>query len=102
MALLNHSRGILKSLQPSLNQDNLPLLIFVNKGIEVGSNALTLEIIVETCGSDVAKAATFIVIYSCPSLWGSYADDFLVVWPLLRKRKYVILNLSHQSFLQLD
>jgi len=67
MALLNCSRGILKSLQPSLNQDNLPLLIFVNKGIEVGTNALTLEIIAETCGSDIAKVATFIVKYPCSS-----------------------------------
>lgn len=48
-------------MQPVIDPDNLPLLIFVNKGIEVGSNALTLEIIVDTWGSDVAKAATFIV-----------------------------------------
>lgn len=39
----------------------MPLLIFVNKGIEVGTHALTLEIIADTCGADVAKAATFIV-----------------------------------------
>jgi hypothetical protein len=39
----------------------MPLLIFVNKGIEVGTHALTLEIIADTCGPDVAKAATFIV-----------------------------------------
>ncbi|KAJ7170114.1 glycerol-3-phosphate dehydrogenase [Mycena filopes] len=38
----------------------LPLLIFVNKGIEIGTDALTLEIIADTCGADVAKAATFI------------------------------------------
>ena len=61
MANLNDNRGILTVLRPALNLDNLPLLIFVNKGIEVGTNALTLEIIVDTCGSDVAKAATFIV-----------------------------------------
>jgi len=61
VADLNANRGILKALRPVLNLDNLPLLIFVNKGIEVGTNALSLEIIVDTCGSDVAKAATFIV-----------------------------------------
>ena len=48
-------------MQPVIDPENLPLLIFVNKGIEVGSNALTLEIIADTWGSDVAKAATFIV-----------------------------------------
>jgi len=35
-------------------------MIFVNKGIEIGTHALTLEIIADTCGPDVAKAATFI------------------------------------------
>ncbi|PPQ64490.1 hypothetical protein CVT26_002029 [Gymnopilus dilepis] len=53
-------RATLQTLRPSLNVDNLPLLIFVNKGIEVGTNALTLEIIADTCGPDIAKAATFI------------------------------------------
>jgi hypothetical protein len=54
-------RGILKTLLPVIDPENLPLLIFVNKGIEVGTNALTLEIIADTWGPDVAKAATFIV-----------------------------------------
>lgn len=48
-------------LKPTLNEDDLPLIIFVNKGIEIGSKALTLDIIVETCGPKIAKAATFIV-----------------------------------------
>ena len=39
----------------------MPLLIFVNKGIEIGTHALTLEIVADTCGPEVAKAATFIV-----------------------------------------
>ncbi|KAF8665456.1 hypothetical protein AX16_000474 [Volvariella volvacea WC 439] len=47
-------------LHPQLNTDHMPLLIFVNKGIEIGTDALTLEIIADTCGPDVAKAATFI------------------------------------------
>jgi len=51
----------LQTLRPSLDLDNLPMLIFVNKGIEVGTNALTLEIIADTCGPEIAKAATFIV-----------------------------------------
>ena len=39
----------------------LPLLIFVNKGIERGTNALTLEIIADTLGPAAAKVAAFIV-----------------------------------------
>ncbi|KAH9486557.1 Glycerol-3-phosphate dehydrogenase [NAD(P)+] [Psilocybe cubensis] len=53
-------RATLTTLRPSLDLNNLPLIIFVNKGIEVGTNALTLEIIVDTCGPEVANAATFI------------------------------------------
>ncbi|KAJ7193373.1 glycerol-3-phosphate dehydrogenase [Mycena pura] len=54
-------RENLKILNRSLNDKaKLPLLIFVNKGIEIGTDALTLEIIADTCGADVAKAATFI------------------------------------------
>ncbi|PFH54850.1 hypothetical protein AMATHDRAFT_52843 [Amanita thiersii Skay4041] len=53
-------RENLKALKPLLNIENMPLLIFVNKGIEIGTHALTLEIIADTCGSDIAKAATFI------------------------------------------
>lgn len=59
--ILMDVRETLGLLRPSLDINNLPLLIFVNKGIEVGTNALTLEIIADTCGADVAKAATFIV-----------------------------------------
>ncbi|KAA1468055.1 glycerol-3-phosphate dehydrogenase [Dentipellis sp. KUC8613] len=53
-------RETLIQLRPKLNEDNLPLLIFVNKGIEKATNALTLEIIADTCGRDIARAATFI------------------------------------------
>ena len=55
------NRETLTKLRPSLDEDRLPLLIFVNKGIEVGTNALTLDIIAETCGKEAARAATFIV-----------------------------------------
>jgi len=53
-------RQILTSLQPTLNLEKLPLFIFVNKGIEIGTQALTLDIIADTCGPEVAKVATFI------------------------------------------
>ncbi|TFK77297.1 glycerol-3-phosphate dehydrogenase [Pluteus cervinus] len=53
-------RENLKRVNAQLDHDNLPLLIFVNKGIEVGTHALTLEIIADTCGADVARVATFI------------------------------------------
>ncbi|KAF7290502.1 Glycerol-3-phosphate dehydrogenase [NAD(+)] [Mycena kentingensis (nom. inval.)] len=54
-------RENLKTLKQSLgDKTKLPLLIFVNKGIEIGSDALTLEIIADSLGADVAKAATFI------------------------------------------
>lgn len=56
-----HLRLLLTRLRPSLNDANLPLLIFVNKGIETGTNALTLEIIADTCGKDIAKVSTFLV-----------------------------------------
>jgi len=53
-------RENLRILRPKLNIEHMPLMIFVNKGIEVGSHALTLEIIADTCGPEIAKAATFI------------------------------------------
>jgi hypothetical protein len=61
------ARQLLTSLRPNLDEAKLPLLIFVNKGIEIGTNALTLEIIADTCGRDIALQSTFIVriLYSC-------------------------------------
>ncbi|KAF9270015.1 hypothetical protein L218DRAFT_952214 [Marasmius fiardii PR-910] len=55
-------RETLEKIHFHFNQssESRPLLIFVNKGIEMGTHALTLEIIADTCGPDVAKAATFI------------------------------------------
>lgn len=55
------NRETLIKLQHSFDRANLPLMIFVNKGIETGTHALTLEIIADTCGSEIARAATFIV-----------------------------------------
>ncbi|KAJ7246282.1 glycerol-3-phosphate dehydrogenase [Mycena haematopus] len=53
-------RENLTILGRSFPKTNFPLLIFVNKGIEIGTDALTLEIIADTCGADVARASTFI------------------------------------------
>lgn len=53
-------RETLAALKPTLDLDKLPLFIFVNKGIEIGTHALTLDIIADTCGPEVAKVATFI------------------------------------------
>ncbi|TFY63123.1 hypothetical protein EVJ58_g3437 [Rhodofomes roseus] len=53
-------RETLTNLRPLLDEGNLPLLIFVNKGIEIATNALTLEIIADTCGPAIANVATFI------------------------------------------
>ena len=54
-------RENLIALRPRLDDNALPLLIFVNKGIEIKTRALTLEIIADTCGAKIAKEATFIV-----------------------------------------
>lgn len=53
-------RKVLEELHPQMPKDRIPLLIFVNKGIETGTQALTLEIIAESCGAEVAKASTFL------------------------------------------
>lgn len=55
------SRQTLTTLKPMLNEEKLPLLIFVNKGIEIKTKALTLDIIADTCGRDIATVSTFIV-----------------------------------------
>ncbi|KAI0830560.1 NAD-dependent glycerol-3-phosphate dehydrogenase [Trametes gibbosa] len=53
-------RETLAALKPALSGERVPLLIFVNKGIEIKTRALTLEIIADTCGPEIAKVATFI------------------------------------------
>lgn len=58
-------RQTLTFLTPKLDKDNLPLLIFVNKGIEIATQSLTLEIIADVCGPKIAKLATFIVSATC-------------------------------------
>ena len=39
-------------------------MIFVNKGIEISTQCMTLEIIMDELGPEVAKAATFLVSIS--------------------------------------
>ncbi|KAG8979175.1 hypothetical protein FRB90_008211, partial [Tulasnella sp. 427] len=53
-------RKFLENISPLLDQDNLPLLAFVNKGIEAKTKALTLEIISDTLGPKAARQSTFI------------------------------------------
>ena len=55
------SRSNLAALKPVLNMDRPPLLIFVNKGIEASTQCMTLEIISDELGPEIAKAATFLV-----------------------------------------
>lgn len=52
-------------------------MIFVNKGIETDTQALTLEIIADTCGSDIARAAIFMV--------GQHET-----WPLAHIKTYLV------------
>lgn len=54
-------RETLTLLRPRLDDNALPILIFVNKGIEIATKCLTLEILADTCGAEVAKVAIFIV-----------------------------------------
>lgn len=53
-------RQVLKQLNGLLDEDSHPLLIFVNKGIETGTQALTLEIIADECGGEIAKESVFL------------------------------------------
>ncbi|KZT30733.1 NAD-dependent glycerol-3-phosphate dehydrogenase [Neolentinus lepideus HHB14362 ss-1] len=53
-------RATLTALRPHLDDEQLPLFIFVNKGIEIATRSLTLEIIADTCGPKIATVATFI------------------------------------------
>jgi hypothetical protein len=87
---LRDNRQNLRILHTRLDIENMPLLIFVNKGIEVGTHALTLEIIADTCGPDVAKAATFIVCHSAFFLFSLFYDIGSDLFSqVLRSRKKV-------------
>jgi hypothetical protein len=84
----NTIRETLIKLRGSLVGENLPLLIFVNKGIETATQALTLEIIADTCGSDIARAATFIVGQRVRHS-NNCENSLHTVWTLFRRRELV-------------
>lgn len=69
-------------------------MIFVNKGIETDTQALTLEIIADTCGSDIARAATFIVRQHA-DVWSHMQTLTLRSRALLLLRKVGSMMLSH-------
>lgn len=72
-----------------LDENGLPLIIFVNKGIEINTRALTLEIIADTCGPVIARVATFIVSSSCDSVDPWLMSCCLLCSPDLHSRKKV-------------
>lgn len=53
-------RSILKQVHKLLDGPSRPLFIFVNKGIETETQALTLEIIADECGNEIAKTSVFL------------------------------------------
>lgn len=59
-----HSRGVLSKVVSRLDRSNLPLLVFVNKGIESGSDLLPHDVIKDECGKEVADVCVF---FSGPS-----------------------------------
>lgn len=73
-----------------LDGDSLPLLAFVNKGIEAHTKALTLQVIAETLGHRAARVATFIVraFASIPATRHE-AKDRSEISRVLRSRKRV-------------
>ena len=88
MTITFRDRETLTALKATLEGGKVPLLIFVNKGIEIKTHALTLEIIADTCGPEIAKVATFIVsspVRSCHS--SSLSVHMHVVRPVFRERK---------------
>lgn len=67
---LNPHSTVLDSLHlDALPPARLPLLVFVNKGIETGTNKLPLEVIEEACGKEVAHVSTFLVRLEWCALW---------------------------------
>jgi glycerol-3-phosphate dehydrogenase len=91
----------LAALKPALNFDNLPLLIFVNKGIEASTQCMTLEIIADELGPEVAKAATFLVSKSAAHR-RSLDDSDLTPSPDRRSQKKVRFETEHIKRLTKD
>lgn len=91
------NRETLIKLEPNFDRENLPLLIFVNKGIETDTQALTLEIIADTCGSAIARAATFIVSLALSADICSY-DPGVSLGPRLQRKVGVYFKIHYTSF----
>lgn len=71
-------RSVLSALDLK-NVSPLPLLVFVNKGIEQGSNSLPLEVIEDVCGPEIANVATVLVRLSTISLSVTHVRADLVL-----------------------
>jgi hypothetical protein len=69
----------------------------VNKGIETDTNALTLEIIADTCGKDIAKVSTFLVSRTQAPLPEGHVLNLLQVWTVVCDRKYGLRAWSEDS-----
>ena len=91
------NRETLIKLQHNFNREKLPLLIFVNKGIETDTQALTLEIIADTCGGEIARAATFIVSIALSADFRSRDSDSSLGHRLQRKVR-IDPEIRHASF----
>jgi hypothetical protein len=58
--------------------------------IEISTRALTLEIIADTCGAEIAKVATFLVsVYNQHRHSLLFLITFLLVWALICERECV-------------
>lgn len=100
------SRENLVQLKDHIDPLNHPLLIFVNKGIEVGTNALTLECV----SKSFPPFPPFLIVVSAHQdhsghLWGNHGQSCYIhresrwslideclnettVWAIIRQRKY--------------
>jgi hypothetical protein len=62
-------------------------MIFVNKGIETDTQALTLEIIADECGPEAAKVSVFLVCFCGSVVVRILSGHLPAVWPLFRERE---------------
>ena len=63
MAIPSQSMSsVLKQIVPlfELKKEKSPLMVFVNKGIEIGTCFLPIEIIEKECGKEIARVSTFL------------------------------------------
>ncbi|KAG9003775.1 hypothetical protein FRB94_002880 [Tulasnella sp. JGI-2019a] len=91
-------RAFLTSINPLLDHSRLPLLAFVNKGIETGTRALTLEIIADTCGNEAARNASFISGPSFAKEIVKRQPTSVTVASLSEKHAQQVAELFHQPW----